>query len=637
MQKILNSLKSFFINAMGKLKLLFKRNNRRTSKRGNSGLKKRISFAKNSSKKARGAYSNRVVSERTAKTVKKASHSKGFSGVKLWVMNAAGCVGGFFKKAFALITGFFKALFKKIAGLASRFDKKLVYGCAAGAGTLVVAGIVAIIVFAAPGRAASAAAPEDVVPQSDVEVMMEVAEPDTLADVHTADEITELSFSYGDEGEFVSEIQQRLMALDFMDDDIPNDTYGDTTVQAIKYFQRKNGLEVDGSCGAVTMAKLFSTSAKSYTVSEGDTGQDVGEIQDRLLELGYIDAGTYTNETFNTATTTAVKAFQQKNNLSADGTVGRDTMEMLYSENAKANFLSFGEKSDKVLKYQQKLKALNYLSSEPDGTYGQDTVDAVKRFQNLNGIIADGFLGPSTMQLLDSGNGKANALVLGVSGNDVLKMQKRLKELKYLSSATGYFGSDTETAIMKFQKRNGLTADGKAGINTLNKLYSSSARKNSSSSSFSGGKKPSTSTGGSSSSGSGSSSGGNTIYKGSVSSLLSVAQSKIGCRYVKGAKGPNSFDCSGFVYWCLRQVGVNQSYWTSSTWRGNGKYQKISSMSAIQAGDIVVFGNGLNHVGIALGGGSMIDASSGDGCIRITSLSKAYWVSHFYAAYRVIG
>lgn len=211
-----------------------------------------------------------------------------------------------------------------------------------------------------------------------------------------------------------------------------------------------------------------------------------------------------------------------------------------------------------------------------------------------------------------------------------------------MKSATGYFGSDTEAAIKKFQNRNGLTADGKVGTYTMNVLFSDSAKKNnggyatgnSGGSSNKGGN-----SGGSSNKGgnSGGNSGGNVKYNKSVSSLISVAKSKLGCRYVLGGKGPNTFDCSGFVYYCLKSIGVNQSYWTSSGWRGNGKYEKITSMGSIRAGDIIAFGNGLNHVGIALGGGMMIDASSGDGCIRITNLSLSYWQSHFYAAYRVLG
>ena len=116
-----------------------------------------------------------------------------------------------------------------------------------------------------------------------------------------------------------------------------------------------------------------------------------------------------------------------------------------------------------------------------------------------------------------------------------------------------------------------------------------------------------------------------------VSALISVASSKIGSPYVWGAKGPNAFDCSGFVYWCLNQVGVRQSYLTSSGWRNVGRYTKITNFNDIQAGDIVVV-NG--HVGIAAGGGTVIDASSSNGRVVHRSLSQ-WWRNNFICAWRI--
>ena len=122
--------------------------------------------------------------------------------------------------------------------------------------------------------------------------------------------------------------------------------------------------------------------------------------------------------------------------------------------------------------------------------------------------------------------------------------------------------------------------------------------------------------------------------------LISIAESKIGCPYSRGAKGPNKFDCSGFVYWCMKQAGFSGGYMTSITWRSCTRYPRINSMSQIQRGDILVFkGNSMDsgHVGIYLGGGKMIDASSGAGQVRITTsvLSGNYWKQHFLMAYRI--
>ena len=116
----------------------------------------------------------------------------------------------------------------------------------------------------------------------------------------------------------------------------------------------------------------------TYTITIGAENTDVSELQQRLYELGYIDKAT---GYFGTDTEAAVMKFQKLNRLSEDGKVGKDTREMLYSEDAKPNMYSYGEQSPEILAYQERLRKLGYLTTEPDGTFGDDTIAAVKRFQ----------------------------------------------------------------------------------------------------------------------------------------------------------------------------------------------------------------------------------------------------------------
>lgn len=227
-------------------------------------------------------------------------------------------------------------------------------------------------------------------------------------------------------------------------------------------------------------------------------------------------------------------------------------------------------------------------------------------------------------------------MMIGESGDTVKRVQELLARYGYMSSSncTGYFGEVTEEAVKAFQKKNGLTADGNVGMKTMAKLTSGDPVKagagtqgssSSSSSSSSSNKGNSSSSSGSSSSGSVS------TGSASVSALLKVAKSKLGKPYVYGAKGPNAFDCSGYVYWCLNQVGIKQSYVTSYGWRTIGKYQKITSFSSIKAGDIVVV---RGHVGIAAGNGMVYDASSSSGKIVYRSLGS-WWRNNFICAWRI--
>ena len=308
-----------------------------------------------------------------------------------------------------------------------------------------------------------------------------------------------------------------------------------------------------------------------------------------------------------------------------------------------------GEKSDVVLNCQQRLKLLGYLISEPDGAYGQDTVEAVKQFQARNDQIVDGYLGPGTRLALNSSDAKPMGLRLGDEGNSVSNVQNLLSKYGYLNSAnvTGYYGEVTEKAVKSFQTQNGLSSDGTVGAMTMAKLTGNDVKKAPRQAASSGGSSGTSqpSSGGSSGGGnaggssgggapSGGSSGGGTVrMSGGVGALISVAQSKLGCPYVWGAKGPNSFDCSGFVYWCLNQVGVRQSYITSSGWRNVGRYTRISSFSDLRAGDIIVVSG---HVGIVAGGGTVIDASSSGGRVVHRSLSS-WWSRNFICGWRIFG
>ncbi len=432
--------------------------------------------------------------------------------------------------------------------------------------------------------------------------------------------------SLGVNNVIVTVIQQRLAELYYLEYDEPTEEYSESIEAAVKVFQRKHELEISGVMDAETYRLLMSDEAKEYTVYIGTEGTDVEQLQTRLYELGYINKIT---SYFGTDTEAAVKEFQKRNGLFDDGNVGKNTREKLYSSDAIPLSFYLGDENDEIRKYQQKLYELGYLTTKPDSKYGNDTVLAVKHFQDNNGIIADGYMGPATKELLMSGKAEAYCIKTGDRGDDVENIQTYLKKLKYLKTVTGYFGSDTHDAVINFQKRNGLSADGKVGSQTISKLLSGTAK------TWNG----STSGGGSGSNSGGGTSGGNSSDSDSgyssgsmVNKIISIAKSKLGARYVYGAKGPNTFDCSGYVYWVLNKAGIKQSYMTSYSWQSTSRYQKITNMKNIKRGDIISY---RGHVGIALGNGQMIDASSTQGKVRITSINSSYWIKNFKGAYRI--
>ena len=461
-----------------------------------------------------------------------------------------------------------------------------------------------------------------------------------------AEELAPVNLTVGVINSVVKDLQQRLMNLGYMEADEPTTYYGDATSKAVQYFQRQTGRTMDGITGVDTWDALMSESAPHYAAKLGFQGDDITKIQYRLYNLGYLTESRQINGTFDQDTETAVKKLQEVNKLTIDGTVGQATNDLLYSDEVKANIIALGEQSDIVKKYQNRLIALGYLSGEADGNFGLSTQNAIRAFQSRNDQVVDGYLGPDTRNLMDSENAKPFGMRLGEQSDDVKNMQNLLVKYGYLSrdKASGYFGELTKEAVVAFQSVNGLGTDGTVGAKTLQLLQSGSAKSkpkpktNTPSRSNSraggnasgGGNSAPAGRGDAGSGGSISSGSGGATVSGSAGALISIASSKIGSPYVWGAKGPNSFDCSGFVYWCLNQAGVGTSYMTSSGWRNPGRFKKVS-MGELQPGDIVVV---RGHVGIYAGGGSVIDASSSNGRVVHRSLS-GWWANNFITAWRI--
>ena len=183
----------------------------------------------------------------------------------------------------------------------------------------------------------------------------------------------------------------------------------------------------------VCLAPLASSLAyESTTLSHGMEGEEVRQLQEALITLGYLKGsadGVYGNKTEN-----AVRKFQKKNKLSADGLAGVKTKELIFSkasgktsgssaasgpsqssngstqknESASDNnsssagtlfggnyaTLKSGNKNARVRTLQTALIALNYLSGSADGSFGKKTKAAVIAFQADYGLDTDGVAGP---------------------------------------------------------------------------------------------------------------------------------------------------------------------------------------------------------------------------------------------------
>ena len=250
----------------------------------------------------------------------------------------------------------------------------------------------------------------------------------------------------GSTGSAVEQLQFWLNTLAQYESSIPSLTvdgvYGTGTANAVRAFQRKYGLTVDGVVGRATWTEVYDQfrsiqsdngTPNAYpgtALREGSSGQNVRLVQ-FWLKIARTVYSSLSNITvdgrFGAATTAAVRRFQTYFGLTSDGVVGRNTWSKLYEVyNDIANkllspslrpgeypgVLRKGSSGTAVRELQFYLYLMSaYESSIPaigiDGQFGASTEAAVRAYQRFAGLTVDGVVGRTTW---DSLYGKASTL-----------------------------------------------------------------------------------------------------------------------------------------------------------------------------------------------------------------------------------
>ncbi len=117
--------------------------------------------------------------------------------------------------------------------------------------------------------------------------------------------------------------------------------------------------------------------------------------------------------------------------------------------------------------------------------------------------------------------------------------------------------------------------------------------------------------------------------------IVSTAKQYIGVPYLWAGETPKGFDCSGYTQYVFNKHGIRLNRTTTTQYK-QGSYV---SKSNLLPGDLVFFANtyreGISHVGIYVGDGKFIHASSSKG-VTITPLSNPYWAARYYGARRIL-
>lgn len=141
------------------------------------------------------------------------------------------------------------------------------------------------------------------------------------------------------------------------------------------------------------------------SLSIGDTGSAVLDIQARLVALGYPIARSERGR-FGPHTESAVKVFQIRRGLSPDGIVAaqtwRELVEAGWTLGSRTLYLRRPPmRGDDVRELQRRLNALGFDAGKDDGIFELSTQSAINEFQRNSGLPADGIAGHQTFEALE--------------------------------------------------------------------------------------------------------------------------------------------------------------------------------------------------------------------------------------------
>jgi peptidoglycan hydrolase-like protein with peptidoglycan-binding domain len=334
-----------------------------------------------------------------------------------------------------------------------------------------------------------------------------------------------ITMQEGDFGDAIYELHEMLVKSKHYDSNVGY-SFTRATTLAVRAFQNDHKIKVTGKVDAFTLLALKTSIAvpadtktpqkpadepltqdNVVIIRENTSGLAVTRLQQRLVELKYYSITP--DGKFNSDDIIAVKHFQRVNNLPITGIADLATQQTLYTAYAigadaqvsqpvqtAGGLMKIGSQGDEVRALQSRLITLKYLTGSIDGIFGTQTAAAVTSFQRTNNLTQDGIAGSQTLSALYSAAAKANqpaqstqspqaiapvetSLKVGSTGSEVVNVQKRLIDLKYLTgTADGIYGPRTFLAVKEFQSKNKLDTDGIAGKLTITMLNSSSAAAN---------------------------------------------------------------------------------------------------------------------------------------------------------------
>lgn len=294
----------------------------------------------------------------------------------------------------------------------------------------------------------------------------------------------------GSNGPEVTSSQRCLKKLGYFNGPVSG-KFASLTQNAVIKFQQANRIPADGVVGGNTQRALqracqSRTSSRNTSrtlrpsgqypvLSQGKTGAAVTRLQQRLRQLGYLNANP--NGNFGPMTKDAVIRFQRNYRIAANGIVNRQTWNTLLGSSPTPGRSSLS--TQQVRELQVRLRQLGYFKTNPTGNIGPITTKAVIQYQRNYRLPVNGIANAQVLESVrrTSTGGYAtqqpgrNYLTVGDQGENVRLVQERLGQLGFSNTnPDGFFNDYTRQSVIAFQQSSRLNSTGNVDWQTWQAL-----------------------------------------------------------------------------------------------------------------------------------------------------------------------
>jgi peptidoglycan hydrolase-like protein with peptidoglycan-binding domain len=307
---------------------------------------------------------------------------------------------------------------------------------------------------------------------------------------------TASALKIGARGDAVKQLQQQLIAAGFAMGGGADGIFGALTANALRAFQQSAGLEATRVADDATLSALAqraagggggtpATTSPLLGLQLGARSDAVKQLQQALINAGVPVRGG-ADGAFGVNTQSALKRYQQTLGLSASGVVDDATVNALAQGRTVSAGptgmvgLKSGALGDSVKALQQALvNAGVNLRGGADGIFGPATAQALKAFQQSQGLNPSGVVDDATLAALQNpkapttptSGGDGGYAVFGEKGGRVLELQSALVKagVSVRGGVDGDFGAGTAAAVMDFQRVTGKVNEATANALGLGK------------------------------------------------------------------------------------------------------------------------------------------------------------------------